>query len=105
MAKKDQNNKIDFVEFPAHTIAHLEEAKTFYAAVFGWSYMDWGDDYGDTQDSGLGSGINADPEHRPSHPLVVIYADNISSAREKVIAAKGRITREIFSFPGGSRPA
>ena len=103
MAKKNQIYKIDFVEFPADTVAHLEEAKTFYAAVFGWSYKDWGDDYSDTRDSGLGSGINADPEHKPKHPLVVIYAANISSARDKVIAAKGRITRDIFAFPGGRR--
>jgi hypothetical protein len=43
-------------------------------------------DTGGWKVSGLGSGINADPEHKPKHPLVVIYAANISSARDKVIS-------------------
>lgn len=103
MAKREQTNKMDFVEFPAQTVADLARAKTFYSAAFGWSYKDWGDDYSDTRDSGLGSGINADPEHKPAHPLVVIFAADLSSAREKVVAAKGRITRDIFPFPGGRR--
>ncbi len=103
MATRAQTNTMDFVELPATTVAELQRAKAFYSAVFGWSYQDWSDHYSDTHDSGLGSGINAAPEHRPVHPLVVIYAADLSSVREKVVAAKGRITRDIFDFPGGRR--
>lgn len=103
MAKRPQSNHIDFVELPAKTAAALELSKAFYSSVFGWSYKDWGDDYSDTKDSGLGSGINADPEHQPSQPLVVIYVTDLAAARAQVVAAKGKITRDIFAFPGGRR--
>jgi predicted enzyme related to lactoylglutathione lyase len=91
---------IDYVELPAKDLAR---AKKFYGAVFGWTYQDWGDDYADTQASGVGSGLNAGDDHRPSSPLVVIYADDLEGALERVRAAGGRITRAPFSFPGGRR--
>lgn len=103
MPKKERNNQIDFVEFPASTVATLERAKAFYTAVFGWSYESWGEDYVDTKDSGVGSGLNADAAHKPKHPLVVIYTSDLAAAHERVVAAKGKITRDIFSFPGGRR--
>jgi predicted enzyme related to lactoylglutathione lyase len=97
------NNYFDFIELPAKSTAELSRTKAFYHAVFGWTYQDWGTDYADTKDSGPGSGINADPEHRPSHPLAVIYVTGLESVREKIIASQGRITKDIFSFPGGRR--
>ena len=103
MEKNRRVNCIDFLEFPADDKGCLTKAKDFYKKVFNWSYQDWGDDYSDTQSSGLSSGINADPSHRPSYPLAVLYARNLESIREKVIEGDGVITREIFSFPGGRR--
>jgi predicted enzyme related to lactoylglutathione lyase len=96
-------NCFDFIEFPAKSIDDLQQSKKFYTSVFGWSYKDWGDDYTDTGESGLGSGINADPSHRSRYPLAVIYTDDLESVREKIIAGNGKITRDIFSFPGGRR--
>lgn len=96
-------NHIDFIEFPADDIASLERAKAFFSNAFGWSYEHWGDDYVDIKGSGLASGINADPAHRPSKPLVVIYVRDLDSTRQKVTAAGGKLTRDIFSFPGGRR--
>jgi predicted enzyme related to lactoylglutathione lyase len=96
-------NCFDFIECPAKSIDALNRSKDFYRSVFGWSYKDWGDDYADTQSSGLSSGINADPSHRSSYPLVVIYTADLEDVREKVVESKGIITREIFSFPGGRR--
>ena len=103
MKKQERVNCIDFIEFPAKEIGCLTKAKDFYKKVFNWSYQDWGDDYSDTQSSGVGSGINADPGHRPSCPLAVIYTPDLEAVREKVIKSNGVITREIFSFPGGRR--
>ncbi len=96
-------NSIDFVEFPAGSAAEVASAKNFYGQAFGWSFKDWGDDYADTTSSGLGSGFNADPEHRPAKPLVVIYAHDLKLARAKIVAAGGKVMRDIFSFPGGQR--
>lgn len=103
MKKVFKNNKIDFIEFPSKSKAGLGKAMAFYQDVFGWSFQDWGDDYVDTKDSGVGCGINADSSHRSGAPLVVIYAKDIEEVRGKVVAAGGKVSREIFSFPGGRR--
>lgn len=94
---------IAFIECPAPDIEKLEKEKAFYSAVFGWSYTDWGNDYADTKDSGIGSGINADPAHRSRHTMPVIYTKNLEAMRDKIAAANGTVTRDIFSYPGGRR--
>lgn len=96
-------NQIDFVEFPAASTTAVAEAKSFYGEVFGWSFQEWGDDYIDTKDSGLGSGFNADRAHRPTHPLVVVYSDDLAAALARVVAAGGKVTKDTFAFPGGRR--
>lgn len=96
-------NKIDFVEFPAQSIEEIASTKRFYSEVFGWVFKDWGEDYIDTSSSGLACGLNADPQHKPHKPLVVIYTEDIELARSKVLQAGGTLTKEIFSFPGGRR--
>ena len=35
--------------------------------------------------------------------LVVLYATSLEDTRGKVMAAGGKIVREIFEFPGGKR--
>ena len=99
----NEHNRIDYIELPAASVAELAAAKAFYTQAFGWSYKDWGDDYADTNDSGVSSGINADADHKPSAPLPVIHVADIDAARAGVAAAGGMITRDIFSFPGGRR--
>ena len=94
---------IDFIEFPVESAAALVQSKAFFSEVFGWSFKDWGEDYADTDSSGLGSGFNADPAHRSTMPLAVLFTSDIEAARAKVTAAGGEIIRDIFSFPGGRR--
>jgi predicted enzyme related to lactoylglutathione lyase len=96
-----QHNQIDYVEFPAKTITDLNNTKEFFKTVFGWSHAMYGDDYADTSDSGVYSGINA--ENPTNAPLVIIYSTNLSESYKKVQAAGGAITKEVFSFPGGTR--
>jgi uncharacterized protein len=103
MTMPKRESHIDFVEFPAQSPAAVVQAREFFSNVFGWSYQDWGDDYIDTRDSGLGSGINADPAHRSAQPLIVIYVGDLEAACARVRAAHGKITRAIFAFPGGRR--
>jgi predicted enzyme related to lactoylglutathione lyase len=49
------------------------------------------------------SGLNGDPSQVPSHPLAIIIVQDIEAKRNEIISAGGRITRDIFSFPGGRR--
>ncbi|MBK8182179.1 MAG: VOC family protein [Candidatus Competibacteraceae bacterium] len=103
MPSKNRNHEFDFIELPAKDIFQLKNAQSFFSAVFGWTYKNWGDDYTDTSSSGINSGINADPKHRPNHPLPVVFTTDLELMRDKVLAAGGKITKNIFSFPGGRR--
>jgi len=103
MSANKRENQIDYVEFPATSGAAMAASKKFYREVFGWAFQDWGDDYADTKDSGIGSGLNADPSHRPAAPLVVLFSADIDAARDRVKKAGGKITKDIFTFPGGRR--
>ena len=103
MSENKRENHIDYVEFPATSGVAMAASKKFYQEAFGWAFQDWGDNYADTQDSGIGSGINADPSHRPAAPLVVLFSADIETAHERVKKAGGKITRDMFTFPGGRR--
>jgi uncharacterized protein len=97
-----RNNRLDYVELPAPDADSLRASKLFYEKAFGWRYNDYGPEYADTQSSGVSSGIAVDPE-RSTRPLPVLFASDLEGAKAKVIAAGGRLTKEIFSFPGGRR--
>ena len=103
MSTNPRENHIDYVEFPAPSAEAFASVKRFYRDVFGWSFQDWGDDYSDTRDSGTNSGFSAAAAHRPAGPLVVLFATDLEAARERIIKAGGKISKEIVSFPGGRR--
>ena len=103
MKTESRENRIDYVEFPTASKESHAATKRFYGDVFGWTYQAWGDDYSDTKDSGIGSGISAASEHRPAKPLVVLYSSDLEAVKERVIKAGGRISKDIVSFPGGRR--
>jgi predicted enzyme related to lactoylglutathione lyase len=97
-----KHNHIDLIEFPAKNAEELQTVTTFFTAVFGWNYKDWGSTYHDTQDSGLTSGVIA-TDDRPIMPLTVIYTNDLEATKETIVKAGGTITRDIYSFPGGRR--
>jgi uncharacterized protein len=91
--------KIDYIEIPT---ADLPATKAFYTAVFDWAFKDWGDVYADTPSGGITAGLSASAD-RTRAPLVTCYADDLEGARERVLRAGGKITLDIFAFPGGRR--
>jgi hypothetical protein len=93
-----ENGKLDYLEMPA---SDLPGVKAFYAAAFGWTFVDYGPDYA-AYTEGLDGGFHADPE-AVAKPLPVLYATDLEAMLGKVTAAGGVITRSIFSFPGGRR--
>ena len=96
------HHTIDYFELPAN---NLGAAKGFYSAAFGWHFNDYGPSYsgfmytGSDRESG---GISGDPNHA-SAPLAILYSDSLESSEQQVRAAGGKITKPIFSFPGGRR--
>ncbi len=103
MTRPHTPNHIDYIEFPLPGADALTQSQSFFSKVFGWTYQSWGESYADTADSGVGSGLAADPARHAGPPLVVIYTNDLAATREKVLAAGGTITRDTFAFPGGQR--
>ena len=97
------DGRIDYVEFPASNIGSV---KAFYTDVFNWRFEDYGADYTTFFDGRLNGGFhraNAPEENVSAGPLVVLYADDLETSRQRVIDAGGRISTDIFEFPGGRR--
>lgn len=90
--------KIDYVEFNS---TQLEATESFFAQAFGWGFVEYGPDYRDIREAGLGGGIAR--SDAPAAPLIVLKADDLEKALDTVRATGAEITKEIFDFPGGRR--
>ena len=95
-----EDGKIDYIELPG---GDLPATKGFYAEAFGWNFIDYGPQYAAFDNGGVDGGFNADPADQTKAPLVVLFATDLEAMHAKVLAAGGKITRPIFSFPGGRR--
>ena len=94
------NNHINYVEFKAKD---LEKIKEFYIEAFGWTFTDYGTTYTSFSNSGLKGGFEKSKDEIMNGALVVLYHENLEITRDAVIESKGRISKDIFSFPGGRR--
>ncbi len=97
------NDKINYVEFPARDI---EATKSFFEAVFGWSFEDYGPDYTAFSNQGIDGGFfHADKASNTESggALVILFSDSLEEVQERVTKAGGVILKPIFSFPGGRR--
>jgi uncharacterized protein len=92
---------INYIEFYCKRIPVI---KAFYSNAFGWTFTDYGDEYAAFEDGALSGGFHQNSEETAGgNPLVVLYSKDLESVKDKVIAAGGTITVDIFSFPGGRR--
>lgn len=94
------NNHINYVEFKAKD---LESIKEFYTDAFNWTFTDYGPTYTAFSNSGLAGGFEKSEELITNGALVVLYHENLEKIKEKVTQSNGKISKEIFSFPGGRR--
>ena len=94
-------NRIDYVEIP---VTDLPKARAFFAALFGWSFQEWGDDYMSFNDGRLDGGFRRSTEPAPSTGvLVVFFSTDIDRDFERVQELGATISETIFPFPGGRR--
>ena len=94
-------NRIDYVEIP---VTDLAKARTFFAAMFGWSFQEWGDDYVSFNDGRLDGGLRRSAEPAPSTGvLLVFYSDSLERDLDRVQELGATVSQPIFSFPGGRR--
>ena len=94
------NNHINYIEFAARD---LNEIKTFYTEVFGWEFTDYEPTYVAFSNSGLEGGFEQSDQPVKNGALVILYHNDLKKAKQKVLAAGGRLTKDIFDFPGGKR--
>lgn len=100
MTANQNNNRVDYIEFPATDIA---KTKAFYIQAFGWKFTDYGPDYTSFEDGRISGGFNKERKVAQAGPLVVIYASDLIACEAKVKAAGGKIVKAAFDFPGGRR--
>jgi hypothetical protein len=100
MSQADQDRRIDYIEFPA---ADIQETKSFYSGVFGWTFTDYGPDYTSFSDGRLAGGFTRAVERNEAAPLIALYATDLQAIKEEVENHGGKITKETFEFPGGRR--
>ena len=91
---------MDYVEFVVHDVART---KTFYGAIFGWTFIDYGPGYTSFTDNGLGGGFTTEGSPSPGGPLMVFHVDDLEAALARAKSAGAVIVKPIFSFPGGKR--
>jgi uncharacterized protein len=98
-----RDNQIDYIEFQARDLA---ATKKFFEQLLGWKFTDYGPDYTSFEDGRVAGGF-ARAEKRSTIEeggvLVVFYHPRLPELRDRVIELGGKITADIFSFPGGRR--
>ena len=72
----------------------------FFAQALGWQSVDYGPDYQELQQAGIGAGMARATQ---AAPLIVLKSDDFEAALTQVMQAGGRISKDIFAFPGGRR--
>ncbi len=94
------NDRIDYIEFSA---TDIPATKAFYSSVFGWKFTDYGPDYVSFEDGQMGGGFAKVPSNSTGGPLVILYSSALEKTQAAVVGKGGRISKPIFSFPGGRR--
>jgi predicted enzyme related to lactoylglutathione lyase len=95
--------KIFYIEFQA---SELGKTKAFFEKVFGWAFTDYGPDYISFTDGQMAGGFARSdrPEPTPTGGALVVLLDpQLEDALRRVVDCGGKITRDIFSYPGGRR--
>ncbi len=93
--------RIDYIEIP---VTDPIRARDFFAALFGWSFQEWGPDYISFNDSRLDGGFRrSDTPAAADGVLVVFYSENLERDRDRVVELGATISHDIFPFPGGRR--
>lgn len=95
-----KDNHINYVEFKAKD---LKKIKAFYTAAFAWTFTDYGPTYSSFSESGLAGGFEKTDGVIVNGALLVLFHKNLDFIKNKIIKAGGKITVDIFTFPGGHR--
>lgn len=95
-----QNNHINYIELKC---SDIQRTKDFYAKAFSWSFVDYGETYIAIEGAGIDGGFELTKDEIVNGALVVLYHSNLELCLTNVESAGGKISTDIFSFPGGRR--
>lgn len=103
--EQKRHHSVDYIEIQG---IELDSLQDFYASAFGWTFTTYSPNYRGFHDAGdqvheAGGIAKAESEATVKAPMAIIYSDALESSLAAVEAAGGKITRPIFSFPGGRR--
>lgn len=99
----NKHETLNYVEFPAK---NLQATKTFFGAVFNWSFTDYGCEYTAFSTEILNGGFfqsELSSKSLSGAALLVFYSSDIKATLHKIEENGGIINRPIFEFPGGCR--
>ncbi len=99
----NKHGKLNYIEFPARDVA---ATKAFFESAFGWTFKDYGPEYAAFSDEGLDGGFYKSDKSSTTEngaSLLIFYSTDLEATLAKVQKAGGKISRPIFSFPGGRR--
>jgi predicted enzyme related to lactoylglutathione lyase len=97
------HEKLNYVEFAAKD---LPATKTFFHAVFHWTFTDYGPEYIAFSNEGLDGGFykaKMASSTANGGALLVFYSNKLEITLAKVEKAGGKVNKAIFAFPGGRR--
>lgn len=93
--------RIEYIEIP---VTDPAGARDFFAALYGWEFESWGDDYISFSDGRLNGGFcRAEAAAPATGVLVVFFSEDLERDLERVKELGATISKQIFSFPGGRR--
>ena len=90
----------NFIELPSRDLA---ASRRFFEAAFDMNLTAFGPTYACTLTGDVDIGLQADPAEMTRAPLPVIQVEDLEATLAAVTAAGAKVTRPIFSFPGGRR--
>ena len=99
MTRRNIDLKINYIELPA---SDFDAVESFYHQAFDWHFEDYGSEYRAFHDDRLDGGFYRSDNCSVAAggaALVILYALDLESARERVIAAGGAWVRIFFPFP------
>lgn len=94
---------IDYIEIPTKDITL---SQTFFRALLGWNFTDYGPEYTAFEDGRLNGGFFTSEKVANTENgsvLVVFYSEDLEATMADTLKLGGTITKEILSFPGGRR--
>jgi uncharacterized protein len=91
---------LEYVELPTRDLAR---SHAFYEKAYGWTFAAYGPTYSVTTTGDVDIGPQVDRSDATQAPLPIIQVSDLEAALAAVQRAGGKISKPIFSFPGGQR--